>query len=348
MAMTLDEIKRHLQEHLSDGLILIIGSGLSCAEGLPGMGELTKHLSANLSQHLSASDQKLWEEIESLLGEGLEAALLKKATTETLEAAIVSMTGALIAEREQQVIADVFAGKRKLRLTSLIDHVLKPSSSLPIITTNYDRLVEIAVEEAGLGVDTMFIGRFFGSFNEKESRMSFCRGAVSKRAKTFLEYRKRAIVCKPHGSLDWYMRNGTPISYAGELNNNIPRLIIAPGGNKFRTGYESPFDLHRGKANNLIDQASRFLIIGYGFNDDHLETHLKPAIESGKPTHMLAHKLTPNARALSMEFPNITALEYGDENGVEGTRFTFDKKQQFIPGLGIWDVNQFITEVFEP
>jgi len=345
--MTLDNIKRHLQEHLSEGLTLIVGSGLSCAEGLPGMDELARHLSTNLSQHLSASDQKLWEEIESLLGEGLEAALLKKPPTKTLEAAIVSMTGALIAEREQQVIADIFARKRKLRLTSLIDHLLKPSSGLPIITTNYDRLVELAVEEAGLGVDTMFTGRFFGSFNKKESWMSFCRGAVSKRAKISLDYRERAIVCKPHGSLDWYMRNGNPISYAGELNN-IPRLIIAPGGNKFRTGYESPFDLHRGKANNLIDKASRFLIIGYGFNDDHLETHLKPAIESGKPTHMLAHKLTPNARALSMEFPNITALEYGDENGVEGTRFTFDKKQQFIPSLGIWDVNQFIKEVFEP
>jgi len=347
MAMTLDDIKRHIQEHLSDGLILIVGSGLSCAEGMPGMGELAKHLSANLSQHLSASDQKLWKEIESLLGEGLEAALLKKSPTETLEAAIVSITGALIAEQEQQVIAEVFSGKRTLRLTRLLGHVLKPSSGLPIITTNYDRLVEIAVEEAGLGVDTMFAGRFFGFLNEKESQFSFCRKVTSRGTKAYLEYKTRAIICKPHGSLDWYMRNDLPVSYAGELHN-IPRLIITPGQNKFRNGYGSPFDLHRSKANKLIDQASRFLIIGYGFNDDHLETHLTPAIKSGKPTHMLAHTLTPNAKALAMKFASITALEYGNENGVGGTLFTFNKKQQFIPELGIWDVNQFIKEVFEP
>jgi len=346
MAMTLDEIKRHLQEHLSDGLILIIGSGLSCAEDLPSMGDLANHLSENLSQHLSESDQKLWKEIESLLGEGLEAALLKLPPTETLEAAIVSMTGSLIAEREQQVISEVFAGKRKLRLTSLIDHVLKPFSGLPIITTNYDRLVEIAVEEAGIGADTMFIGSPFGVLNEIESRMSFCR-RISKGRTPHLEYRKRAIICKPHGSLDWYMRNNTPVSYAGELHG-FPRLIITPGSNKYRNGYESPFDIHRSKANNIIDQASRFLIVGYGFNDDHLETHLTPAIRSGKPTHMLSRTLTPNAKKLAMECSNITALEHGIENGAKGTRFNFDKKQQFIPDLDIWDVNQFIKEIFEP
>lgn len=44
--MTLDTIKKHLQEHLSDGLVRrFVGSGLSCAEGLPDMEELAQHLS---------------------------------------------------------------------------------------------------------------------------------------------------------------------------------------------------------------------------------------------------------------------------------------------------------------
>ncbi|MGE8637989.1 MAG: hypothetical protein ACN6PR_05065 [Achromobacter sp.] len=54
--MTLDAIKKHLQENLSDGLVTIVGSGLSCAEGLPGMGELPNHLSAAVEVGLSAAD----------------------------------------------------------------------------------------------------------------------------------------------------------------------------------------------------------------------------------------------------------------------------------------------------
>jgi len=346
--MQLDDIKRHLQDYFGDGLVLIVGSGLSCAEGLPNMRHLARHLSDNLHPILSAEDGKLWQKIMPLLEtEGLESALIKKAPTATLEAAIASMTGALIAEKEEKVIAEIFARKRELRLTRLINHMLKPSSGLPIITTNYDRLVEIASEEAGLGVDTMFTGRCLGMLNEKESRMSFCRGISGKKTKPRLEYRKRAIICKPHGSLDWYMRNDAPVSYAGNLHD-IPRLIITPGQNKFRNGYASPFDLHREKANKKIDQAAKFLIVGYGFNDDHLETHLTPAIKNGRRTLIVSQELTPNAKKLAAQYSSVTALESSKENGINGTLLTREGKSQFVPNLEIWDIHQFVEKVLEP
>lgn len=346
--MTLDSIKKQLQEHLSDGLVTIVGSGLSCAEGLPGMGELANHLSTEIGSNLSTEDAAVWEEIKPLLvANGLEAALLAKAPTTTLEAAIVRSTGSLVARRERQVITEVFSGKRKLRLTRLLAHLLKPPSGLPIVTTNYDRLVEIAVEEAGIGADTMFVGRFAASLNERESKLSFCSNVTFKKPNVTYHYRARALICKPHGSLDWYMRDGKPVAYPGELEETS-RLIITPGQNKFRNGYESPFDHHRSKANESINRASRFLILGYGFNDDHLETHLSPAIKSGKPTLMLAHSLTPNATRLALECMSVTALESYSEDGMLGTRLTTNKQQQFIPGLEIWDVHKFIDEVLEP
>ena len=46
--MELDALKKRLQEHLTDGLVTIVGSGLSIAEGIPGMGELASHLLATL------------------------------------------------------------------------------------------------------------------------------------------------------------------------------------------------------------------------------------------------------------------------------------------------------------
>lgn len=346
--MTLDEIKKLLQSHFGDGLVTVIGSGLSCAEGLPGMGALADHLCATIGPGLSAADLNVWTDIVPLVkAKGLEGALQEMAPTQVLESAISSATGAMIAEWERRVVTSVFNGDRQLRLTRLLRHMLKPSSGLPIVTTNYDRLVELAVEEAGIGADTMFVGRFAGSLNERESKLSFCRSVTYKKPSVTYQYRPRALICKPHGSLDWYLRGNQPVCYAGDLPC-ATRLIITPGQNKFRNGYESPFDHHRAKANSEIDRASRFLFLGYGFNDDHLETHLSPAIRGGKPTLMLSRKLTPNAAAIAHANANVTALEHHVEAGVEGTRITINKAQQFIPGLILWDVNSFIEEVLEP
>jgi hypothetical protein len=54
--MDLHTIKIRLQEHLSDGLVTIVGSGLSCAEGLPGMGELATYLQQQVGGTLTGDD----------------------------------------------------------------------------------------------------------------------------------------------------------------------------------------------------------------------------------------------------------------------------------------------------
>lgn len=312
------------------------------------MSELADHLRATIGDGLGAADRAAWAEIVPLIiAKGLEGALQERAPTAALELAISTATNSMIADREQLVVTSVFNGTRQLRLTRLLGHMLKPSSGLPIVTTNYDRLVEVAVEEAGIGVDTMFVGRFAGSLNERESRLSFCRNVTYKKPNVTYHFRPRALICKPHGSLDWYLRKDKPVCHAGDLPG-ATRLIITPGQNKFRNGYESPFDHHRAKANDQIDRASRFLFLGYGFNDDHLETHLSTAIRGGKPTLMLSRTLTPNAAAIALANANVVALEHHEEASIEGTRLTFNKTQQFLPGLALWDVNSFINEVLEP
>lgn len=346
--MNLHEAKTRLQQHLSDGLVTVVGSGLSCAEGLPGMGELADHLAVSVGPGLVGDDAALWAEIAPLIKDkGLEAALHLKPPTPALEAVIASATAGLVSERERSVVTEVFAGTRTLRLTKLMAHLLKPSNGLPIVTTNYDRLVEIAVEEASIGVDTMFVGRFAGTLNERESKLSFCRNVTFKKPNFTYHYKPRAIVCKPHGSLDWYLRGGKPVCYAGELPD-ATRLIITPGQNKFRNGYESPFDHHRSRANDAIDRASRFLILGYGFNDDHLETHLSPAIRGGKPTLMMTRSLSHAAETLAVGHANVIALDHVQHAGVDGTRMIIDKTQCFFPGIALWDVHSFISEVLEP
>ncbi|MBA1363911.1 SIR2 family protein [Burkholderia gladioli] len=345
--MDLDQIKLLLQRHFTDGLVTIVGSGLSCAEGLPGMGELACYLQANIETDLSDGDKVLWTQLSPLIkANGLEAALLSKPPTPTLEAAIVAKTVELIAQRERDIVAEVFAKDRILRFTRLLKHLLKPTTGVPVVTTNYDRLLEIAAEEAGLGADTLFVGQFAGHLNEQESRLSFCREVTLKGKSVQYRYQQRVNVFKPHGSLDWYHRDGKPVRYAGDLP--LQRLIITPGLNKFRSGYESPFDRHRERANSAIDKARRFLIVGYGFNDDHLETHLTPRIKSGIPTLLLTHSLSDNALKLARDHANVIAIQNGSAGGVTGSTVFINTIEAFVPGLALWDLNSFISEVLEP
>lgn len=347
MNLELNELKLRLQLHLTDGLVIIVGSGLSCAEGLPSMGALADYLQATIVADHSKDDKDRWDEISPMITtNGLEAALLSKPPTPTLETAIVEKTVELIAQREREIVMEVFSKTRTLRFTRLLKHLLKPTSGVPVVTTNYDRLLEVAAEEAGLGVDTLFVGQFAGHLNELESRLSFCREITLKGKNVHYRYRQRVNVFKPHGSLDWYYRNGKPVRYAGELP--LPRLIITPGLNKFRNGYESPFDRHRERANGAIDKASRFLVLGYGFNDDHLETHLIPRIKSGIPTLLLTHTLSDNALKLINEHTNVTAIQCGSVGGKVGSSVFVNKTEHFVPDLALWDLNDFISEVLEP
>ena len=79
--MDLHQLKLHLQAQFSDGLILIIGSGLSCAEGIPGMGGLATFLATEVPKHhqidsdLKAEWGKVWMQLSN--GIDLETSLLK-------------------------------------------------------------------------------------------------------------------------------------------------------------------------------------------------------------------------------------------------------------------------------
>ncbi len=346
-ALDYEAFVTELQRQFGDGLVTVVGSGLSCAEGLPGMGALAIHLAAEVPKLVSGTEAAQWAELATEIDAvGLEAALLNKPPSPTLESAIVGCSASFIAAAERAVVADVFGGKRTLRFTRLLKHLLKPSTGIPVITTNYDRLVEIAVEEAGLGADTLFVGGFAGALNEVESGLSFCREVSLQGKIVRTRYQDRAVILKPHGSLDWYHRAGRPVRYAGDLD--LPRLIITPGLNKFRNGYESPFDRHRERANGAIDRATRFLIVGYGFNDDHLETHLKPKIASGTPTLLLTFELSANAIALARTHGNVIAIDRAVIGSTEGSRVFRNRILHEIPGKNLWDLGTFISEVLEP
>lgn len=298
---------KFVQEHFTDGLALVIGSGLSAAEGIPGMPALATHLS-NGAGVLTGADAKLWNQIKAVLdaNEGLEAALHKHPPSDTLEVWIAQRTCELLMPKEREVMSAVLRGDRSLRLTTFLAKVLKPTDGLPILTPNYDRLIEVACEMAGFHVDTTAVGHYAGAFDHARSCMGSCRGITTRAKTTVLDHFPRAIVLKPHGSFDWY-QSGNDARRCG-LDLDAERLMITPGINKYRAGYNSPFDKHRDLANDYIKRAGRLLVVGYGFNDDHLQTHLVRRIQDGTPTLILNQSVSSKVEQLAEESPRCVCL----------------------------------------
>lgn len=340
--MDYDSIVAFVQEHFTDALVLVIGSGLSAAEGIPGMDALAKHLSSR-ADSLAGKDATLWNQVKKKLdnGVGLEAALLENPPTNNLEAWIAKETTELLVPKELEVVSAVLRGERTLRLTTFLNKILKPAAGLPILTPNYDRLIEVACEMAGFHVDTTALGLYAGAFDHHRSCMGSCRG-ISKRGKiSVLDHFPRAIVLKPHGSFDWYQVGDNARRCSLELDAD--RLIITPGLNKYRAGYNAPFDKHRELANEHIKQATRLLIVGYGFNDDHLQIHLENKIKGGTPTLILNHSLNTKTRNLTKCSGRCVCLSKGQET--TGVLMTTNGCETEQGGPELWDLAVLTKEL---
>jgi hypothetical protein len=347
--MTLDELKRKLQEHFRDRLVTIVGSGVPASAGLPTMGALAMHLSHLMPTMVAGEELDEWLKVDSELAKGsdLESALAGFDLSDEVVSKIVNLTAATIAKHEHEAIEGIVNGTHKLGLCSLFPHLTYMNGRAEIVTPNYDRLIEFAAEEAGYGVDTTFAGTVFGRFDPDISRDALSQfvvaGRAGRRDQIKRTYRSHVAVYKPHGSLDWFLRAGVPIRCWAPVNAD--RLMITPGRNKFRKGYDQPFDYHREHANAAIDAATGFLVLGYGFNDDQLETHLRQRLKAGYPCVILTLELTPRAAQVVAGCPSVIALVRGTAMGVNGTDCVTSAGKEFFPGIKLWVIEEFVKEV---
>ena len=309
------------------------------------MGALAEHLQKALPGRIHSDDEGHWAEVSALLsaGEGLEVALHKVVVSSALTEAIIQTTADFILHEETAVLTGCLDAGRVLRFTLLLPH-LSPASPkfVEVITPNYDRLIEFAVESAGWGVDTGFLGRIWGQHNPIESDKSFAKAVVQHSKTPKLLYRDRVRLYKPHGSLDWFE------TASGVVCSSLPlsakRLLITPGVSKYKHGYDQPFDSHREGANAALDRARAILCVGYGFNDDHLQTHLTPLLKRGVPAVLLTHGLTEAAADVIQASPNSIALIHH----ADGTAVVTSKGIETVPVEQWWDLEHFIKGVLEP
>lgn len=341
MALTIDEVMKYVQDFFSNDTVTIVGSGLSVAEGIPGMRSLADELKKKMVGKLSKDDQEVWRKVVEKLdaGIGLEKALQDVQVNITIEDEIRNITGEFIYLAERKVLDEIIRAGRTLRFSEYIRRFNINQNGMAVITTNYDRLVEYACEYNGIPVDTLFYGNYIAKLSPEECKYSFCKqGVVGKQR---IQVAPKINVFKPHGSLSWHMINGQP--YSIPTVDYKDALIITPGANKYREGYNAPFDIHRTKANDAIDRAQRFIFIGYGFADEHLETHLRRQLNDGKQALIITHTLSDTAKELVKRCPMIMSLA---SDGKSGTVVHYNGETLSISDKVYWDLGELIKEVF--
>lgn len=342
--MDIDAIKIHLQQFFTNSPTVLIGSGLSLSEGISGMGALGEHLNLTIPELINGELVNEWDIISKKLkeGVGLEDAMGFLKDESELIPLIIRHTAELIINDESNVICSVINGEKKLALTSLLNYLTFNQNELVIITPNYDRLIEIACEFANLEIATGFINNYHcinaPELDLHKFRIIETRRGLNGKQDVIIRTKKHVKIFKPHGSLDWF-KSGNKIIRTN-FKNNYDRLIITPGTSKFRAGYQQPFDWHREKANYHINRAKSLLIIGYGFNDEQLEVHLKERIREEIPVLLITHGLTLNAQKICKDNPCITYIIADNKNSIvciNGEQYPVEKN--------IWSLNEFISEV---
>ncbi|MBU3206973.1 SIR2 family protein [Clostridium algidicarnis] len=344
--MDTDEIKKEMQSFFDADTLTIVGSGLSLAEGIPGMAGLAEELTIKLDTMLTdTEDIRVWNLIKTVLSTlGLEGALQKYMPSHNLEEYIRKVTTEFIMEKEETVINEVISRKKILKIESYLKCFNIQDKGLQIITTNYDRLIEYACEINNIKIDNMFVGKYIALLEPKKSKNQFIKDIRKGGKIPVVEYYKRVVLYKPHGCLSWHIINGTP--YSMPYSKNSDSLIITPGSNKYKAGYASPFDIQREQENASIDNASRYVTIGYGFNDEHLETHLITQIKKGKKILIVTYELSATATEIVNNYDNVYACYYGNEKGIDGTYVKIKKDKKFISGKELWDIEKLVEEVF--
>lgn len=169
---------------------------------------------------------------------------------------------------------------------------------LNIFTTNYDRIIEMASDYAGIRLIDRFVGTLSPLFRSSRLDTDLIYNPPGMRGEPrYLEGVARFT--KLHGSLDWidYEREiiRIPVPFGADcLNPYLPtkdkrysKVMIFPNSSKDRETSEYPYvDLFRDYAAALCRPNSTLVTYGYSFGDDHINRVIRDML-SIPSTHLV-------------------------------------------------------------
>ena len=324
--MEKEEIFQVIQEYTSNPPLILAGTGLTIPVGIPGMGDLAKYLREQLDDKYRANPS--WISVSDKIASGidLETALSEDKLNDDLLGDVKKCTWELVNTADIQYFQEKHLFGHKAPFTKILSKFLRTTGRhLDIITTNYDRYIEYCCDQYGIEVDNGYRGIY-----SKSLKMNFTK---NKNIVTLL---------KVHGSLDSFKDNLTNESVSIPIQESIPRgftpEIITPGISKYEAILTNANRQLLHHADNVINRATNFLCIGYGFNDSQIQELMIKKIKAGCPVVVVTKELTDNALGIINSNSERHAVILDGENGK--TRFIINKTNVTIDGT-YWTIDGF-------
>ena len=349
-----------IREFFQDKPFVVFGTGMSCAlDSDFGMPALEEELSENFAPTFGELDQEQqWAKVVDSLqgGNGLETAL-DHVTDLDLLRRITDTTARFIVSIDQRYALRIAGGNAKWPATQfferLVDTLPEGDPVLHVLTPNYDTLFEHACDTVGISYTNGFTGGIERRLNwtaVDQSLLQHQQSAQGKRMRSVYKYRKHIRLYKVHGSLNYFFHRNFLVENNAWMWNPpdfANRVLITPGLSKYQTLQEYRQEL-LSHADAEIQKASRFLFLGYGFNDSHLESYIKQKlISQGCKGLIVTRDSNSRIEELLEQAENLWLVCKVDGNA-EGTRicnrrFGCDLE---LPDRRLWDIATFANDIF--
>ena len=345
-----------IRDFFHDKPFVVFGTGMSCAlDPVFGMPALETELSQNFDPvHKSPVHEQQWTKVLDSLksGNSLETALDNVTDSELLRC-ITNATGRFVASIDQRYALRIANGESTWPATALFERLVNtlPEGDpiLHVLTPNYDTLFEHACDSAGICYSSGFIGglerrldwRAVDQSLHVEQMVSYGR-----RVKYVGKRRKHVRLYKVHGSLNYFFHRNAVVendSWMWNAPTFSNRVLITPGISKYQTLQEYRQELQK-FADTEIEKANRFLFLGYGFNDIHIETYIKQKLTAQACQGLIVTR-DSNQRIedLLKQAENLWLVCKPQGNGQDGTRI-FNKRFPDwldLPNKRLWDIETF-------
>ena len=349
-----------IRSFFDDKPFVFFGTGMSCAlDTRFGMPALKDKLLLTVNPDPQESAQvcqwaRVMESLEN--GDNLEAALDEVTDSELLQN-IIGATGRIISHIDRDFALQIANHRATWPATALfkqlVDTLPEGDPILHVLTPNYDTLFEHACDSVAIPYTSGFIGGLerqmdWGATNS--SLRQHLRVSHRRRLKSTRKYCKHARIYKVHGSLNFFFHRNRVVENNAWMWNApsfSERVMITPGLSKHKMLQRYRQELLT-PADEAIRQANRFLFLGYGFNDSHLETYIeKKLIAQSCKGLILTRDSNSRIESLLGQAQNLWLVCKTQQNGVDSTRIS--NKQYMdclvLPTKRLWDIRTFTAEI---
>ena len=329
--MEWDKCIRLIQTYLENSPLIVLGSGASIPYGLPSMPGLADEIKKSDKVNTDPNYSAFCDAMDRI---GLEEAMDKDLLQIATKNEIRSIVWQAINKKDLQFF-DGHPNEPPQSLIYLLKKVLAPTPNhAVIVTTNYDRLVEYAVD----GIEATAVTGFEGNLIRK---LELTPSSVSRKR---VRSRERVVdIWKVHGSVDWFCSSDGSIialPFSRFVPDGMNPLIIPPGKGKYSSTHDEPYRTVISEADRAFVNALSYLCIGYGFNDDHIQPKLLEEISKGKPIVILAKSITPACKKHIID-AGITKYLIFEEADSEHTKVYWNGGNEIYEGQ-FWLLDNFL------